>query len=69
LRILREPEVVVKRMRELRDEMAKRGWSESQLAARGLDKRAEEIPASDRGRSLRSPGNWWAAFVLSGEWR
>jgi CHAT domain-containing protein len=69
LRILREPEVVVKRMRELRDEMAKRGWSESQLAARGLDKRAEEIPASGRGLSPRSPGSWWAAFVLSGEWR
>jgi CHAT domain-containing protein len=69
LRVMREPEIVVKRLRELREEMAKRGWSETQLAARGLDQRAEHMPAASRGSTLRSPGMWWAAFVLSGDWR
>jgi tetratricopeptide (TPR) repeat protein len=69
LTVLRHPERVIERSRELRAEMAKRGWAEDDL--RGpKGKKAVELPDGGTikpGQPRRSPPAWWAAFVLSGE--
>jgi CHAT domain-containing protein len=72
LTVLRHPEIVEKRSRELRDIFVKRGVSEDQLAQRGLAKQAVALPEGGRiesGMPRRSPPAWWAAFVLSGDTR
>jgi hypothetical protein len=55
-------------MEQLRAELVKRGVSEPALQARGLGKKALALPAGGTG-GRRSPPAWWAAFVLSGDWR
>jgi CHAT domain-containing protein/Tfp pilus assembly protein PilF len=71
LTVLREPKRVLARAREIRTELLKRGVSEAELAARGIGKESVERPAlPPEGTSTpASPPAWWAAFVLSGEWR
>jgi CHAT domain-containing protein len=65
LTVLRHPDLVAKRARELRKLLAKRGISETVLAARGIKKQAEDLP---RGKAQqRSHPALWAAFVLSGD--
>jgi CHAT domain-containing protein/tetratricopeptide (TPR) repeat protein len=59
--VLREPERVLRRQKDLREELAKRGQE------RGLDLESP-LPAG-AGRPRRSPPLWWAAFVLSGDGR
>jgi CHAT domain-containing protein len=61
LAVLRHPERVRKRTEELLAEARKRGAGRLAL---DLPKggKAAEAP-------LRSPEAWWAAFVLSGDWR
>jgi CHAT domain-containing protein len=63
LTVLQEPQRVLRRRKELGDELAKAGKE------RDLDVGADRpLPAgSDRPR--RSPPLWWAPFVLSGEGR
>jgi hypothetical protein len=38
---------------------------------RGVGKKALLLPDGGKGSAMpqRSPEAWWAAFVLSGEWR
>jgi CHAT domain-containing protein len=70
--VLRHPERVEQRSRELREILVKRGVSEAQLAQRGLGEQAVALPDGGRiepGASRRSPPAWWAAFVLSGDVR
>jgi CHAT domain-containing protein len=63
LTVLREPERVLRRRKDLREELAKRGQE------RDLDlDTASPLPAG-AGRPRRSPPLWWAAFVLSGDGR
>jgi CHAT domain-containing protein/tetratricopeptide (TPR) repeat protein len=70
LTVLRQPERVVRRARELRAELAKRGVSEEELAKRGIGRESVERPALPRdAKGPLSPPGWWAAFVLSGDWR
>jgi tetratricopeptide (TPR) repeat protein/CHAT domain-containing protein len=68
--VLRNPDRVHQRTRELREALAKRGMTEEALAQRGLGKEVVDLP--DGGRidttdSQGSPSAWWAAFVLSGD--
>jgi CHAT domain-containing protein/tetratricopeptide (TPR) repeat protein len=69
LAILRDPERVRKRAQALLAEARKRGVPEEAL--RGPGRLALHLP--DGGKieqaPLRSPEAWWAAFVLSGDWR
>ncbi|HEV3262882.1 MAG TPA: CHAT domain-containing tetratricopeptide repeat protein [Gemmataceae bacterium] len=71
LTVLRHPEKVGERAKELRGVLAKRGVSEEALAKRGIGKEAVELPESGRVRAerKRSQPAWWAAFVLSGDGR
>jgi tetratricopeptide (TPR) repeat protein/CHAT domain-containing protein len=72
LTVLRHPERVEQRSRELRDVLVKRGVSEAQLAQRGLGQQPVALPEGGRiepGTPRRSPPAWWAAFVLSGDVR
>jgi CHAT domain-containing protein len=61
LTVLREPERVLQRRKQLREELAKLGQK------RDLDT-ASPLPAGD-GQPRRSPPLWWAGFVLSGDGR
>jgi CHAT domain-containing protein len=69
LAILRDPARVRKRAQALLAEARKRGVPEEAL--RGPGRLALDLP--DGGTivqaPLRSPEAWWAAFVLSGDWR
>jgi CHAT domain-containing protein len=66
LTVLRHPELVVKRAKELAEQLAKRGVSEEELDRRGIGKEARELPQP--GKKLgRSPPALWAAFVLCGD--
>jgi CHAT domain-containing protein len=56
LYVLRHPKAVEKRARELSGQL------------RGLGKTALKLPDNARVRG-RSHPLWWAAFVLSGDWR
>jgi CHAT domain-containing protein/tetratricopeptide (TPR) repeat protein len=70
LTVLRHPDRVIQRARELRTELAKRGVSEDELANRGIGKESVERPALPRNeKGALSPVGWWAAFVLTGDWR
>jgi hypothetical protein len=66
LTLLKEPERVRRRARELAVEMRKRGVERAVLVARGIEDEAEEVrPAPPRLE--RSPVAWWAPWVLSGD--
>jgi CHAT domain-containing protein len=70
LAILRNPQRVRKRTELLLAEAKKRGLSEDLL--RGIKgKLATDLPEGGKIEAApsRSPEAWWAAFVLSGEWR
>jgi CHAT domain-containing protein len=69
LAVLRDPQRVRKRTQALLADARKRGVPEEAL--RGPGRLALDLP--DGGKieqaPLRSPEAWWAAFVLSGDWR
>jgi CHAT domain-containing protein len=68
LTVLRNPQLVQKRARELRDLLRKRGVTEAKLASRELSKKAVELPDDGKPEpGARSPVAWWAAFILNGE--
>jgi CHAT domain-containing protein/tetratricopeptide (TPR) repeat protein len=65
--VLRNPDRVSERARQLRAELLARGAPQAELEARGLGKKAVLVadqPPRSSGR--RSPPAWWAAFVLAG---
>jgi CHAT domain-containing protein len=66
LAFLKDPERVLKRARELRAELTKRGVPEADLEARGLGKQALALPEGGDRKGARSPVAWWGAWVLSG---
>jgi CHAT domain-containing protein len=66
--LLDNPDAVLKRARELRAELVKRGVGEADLETRGLGIQALTLPKGGKGK-VRSPVAWWAAFVLAGDWR
>jgi CHAT domain-containing protein len=66
--VLDNPDAVLKRARELRADLVKRGVAEAELATRGLGIEAQTLPKGGKGKA-RSPVAWWAAFVLAGDWR
>jgi CHAT domain-containing protein len=68
LAVLRNPQLVIKRNKELAEQLAKRGFSEEELAERGIKKKAGTLPGGGQVRD-RSPVAWWAAFVLYGDGR
>jgi CHAT domain-containing protein len=67
--ILRDPGRVRRRTQALLAEARKRGVPEEAL--RGLGRLALDLPDGGKVEAAprRSPEAWWAAFVLSGEWR
>jgi CHAT domain-containing protein len=69
LSVLRHPERVEQRARELRQELAKRGVPEAEWGERGPAKEAvtRPEPRAAPGQPRRSPPRLWAAFVLSGD--
>jgi CHAT domain-containing protein/tetratricopeptide (TPR) repeat protein len=67
--VLNNPEAVLVRARNLRIDLAKRGVAEAELEARGFGKKSLALPAAGKGHAARAPAAWWAAFVLSGDWR
>jgi CHAT domain-containing protein len=70
LAILRDPERVRRRTQALLADAKKRGVSEEVL--RGIKgKLALDLPDGGKIEAApkRSPEAWWAAFVLSGDWR
>jgi CHAT domain-containing protein/tetratricopeptide (TPR) repeat protein len=71
LKVLRNPDQVIKRGRELGALLAKEGVSSKDrawLALRGIYKKVEELPDGGKIVELkRSPPAWWAAFVLYGD--
>jgi CHAT domain-containing protein len=68
LTILRDPGRVRKRTEALLADARKRGVPEATL--RGLGRLALDLPGGGKGEApKRSPEAWWAAFVLSGDWR
>jgi CHAT domain-containing protein len=62
LHVLRNPQAVLTRAEELRKQAG------TAVALRAVGKKAVLLP-SGRGLDARSPPAWWAAFVLSGDWR
>jgi CHAT domain-containing protein/Tfp pilus assembly protein PilF len=69
LAVLKDPSRVRRRAAELRTRLVKRGVSDEVLQARGILPRAGKASAMPATRGERSPEAWWAAFVLSGDWR
>jgi CHAT domain-containing protein len=70
LTVLRNPQLVQKRAKELREILLKRGVTEDELASRELGKKAMDLPGGGKIEpGGRSPVAWWAAFILSGEIR
>jgi CHAT domain-containing protein/Tfp pilus assembly protein PilF len=67
LAVLTGPDRVLRRVRELRAELARRGIPEHALAARGLGKQAVALPRGGQTPAARSPVAWWGAWVLSGQ--
>jgi hypothetical protein len=64
--VMRRPDQVEKRARELRTVLLARGVSEETLVARGLGKKALKANTAGAGATKRSPVAWWAPWVLSG---
>jgi CHAT domain-containing protein len=62
--VLRNPDKVVARARELQKALAGSG---EEIGLRGVGKKAGLLPVGGRKEDRRSPPAWWAAFVLSGE--
>jgi CHAT domain-containing protein len=65
LAVLKDPDRVRKREKELREPLKDHGVSDAELRERGIQPKArkgERPPA----KGERSPVAWWAAFVLSG---
>jgi hypothetical protein len=60
---------VQKRAEVLLADARKRGLAEGLL--RGVGRKALLLPEGGKGSAARgrSPEAWWAAFVLSGDWR
>jgi CHAT domain-containing protein len=71
LAVLHHPELVTKRNAKLRDLLLKRGVPEAALAQRSLKLVSQPLPqgAKVADAPRQSPPAWWAAFVLSGDWR
>ena len=69
LAILRDPRRVRKRTEALLADARKRGVPEAEL--RGAGRLALDLPPGGKAGAApqRSPEAWWAAFVLSGDWR
>jgi CHAT domain-containing protein/tetratricopeptide (TPR) repeat protein len=69
LAILRDPARVRRRTAALLADARKRGVPE--VALRGLGRLALDLPDGGKVEAApqRSPEAWWAAFVLSGDWR
>jgi CHAT domain-containing protein/tetratricopeptide (TPR) repeat protein len=69
LAILRDPDRVRKRTEALLADARRRGISEEAL--RGAGRLAMDLPDGGKVEQApkRSPEAWWAAFVLSGDWR
>jgi CHAT domain-containing protein len=68
LKVLRNPNLVVKSSKELAELLAKRGVSEKELVQRGLMPKAGTLPGGGAYKD-RSPPAWWAAFILCGDGR
>jgi CHAT domain-containing protein len=68
LTVLRHPELVTKRAKELAAQLVKRGVSEEELERRGIGKEARKLPKAG-DRPGHSPPALWAAFVLCGDGR
>jgi CHAT domain-containing protein/tetratricopeptide (TPR) repeat protein len=70
LTVLRNPQLVQQRAKELRGILLKRSVTEAELASRELGKKAVDLPGGGKVEpGGRSPLAWWAAFILSGEIR
>jgi CHAT domain-containing protein/tetratricopeptide (TPR) repeat protein len=69
LAILRDPQRVRRRTAQLLADARKRGVPEAAL--RGISRLALDLPEGGKVGEApkRSPEAWWAAFVLSGDWR
>jgi CHAT domain-containing protein len=66
--VLRNPDHVQKRAEVLLADARKRGVPVETM--RGVGRKALLLPEdSNSGTARRSPEAWWAAFILSGEWR
>jgi len=65
--VLKNPDRVVERARELQTQLAKRGLGEDGLRAPKRDVVRVLDDGKGRAETRRSPASWWAAFVLSGE--
>jgi CHAT domain-containing protein len=68
LAVLKDPSRVRRRAVELHARLVKRGVSDEALQARGILPKARETTGTGK-QGPRSPEAWWAAFVLSGDWR
>lgn len=68
LTVLKNPDQVLVRRKQLHDLLVKRGVPEEVLASRGLGK-AQDLPGSGKveAGAQRSKPAWWAAFLLSGD--
>jgi CHAT domain-containing protein len=64
--VLNQPARVRQRARELHDSLAKRGFPEEALQARGLGKKAVAMSPGGAKGPKRSPVAWWGPWVLSG---
>lgn len=67
LTLLRNPERILQRARELQPRADSSGAG-SLLVPRGIRPEAVE-PAASQATVRQSPPAWWAAFILSGDWR
>jgi CHAT domain-containing protein/tetratricopeptide (TPR) repeat protein len=61
--VLRNPKAVLVRAEELRKTAG------AAVALRGISKKAALLPQGSTAGDTRSHPAWWAAFVLSGDWR
>src|SRR5262249_13593553 len=59
LTVLRHPERVEQRRRELREALLQRGVPEEVLAPRGIGKQAGDLPDGGRIGMRQSPPAWW----------
>jgi CHAT domain-containing protein len=61
--VLHNPKVVLARAEELRKRAG------ATVALRGVGRKSALLPADGKFGDTRSHPAWWAAFVLSGDWR
>jgi CHAT domain-containing protein/tetratricopeptide (TPR) repeat protein len=66
--VLNNPAQVSQRAKQLRADLVKRGLDEQVLEARGLGRKSTTLPGGSAVKE-RSPAGWWAAFILTGDWR